>query len=174
MSTRFSVTIRCLNPDCGHRYKRVLMAENEDALSYVPDPPCPECRKRSKKKRFDYDGQAPAVGGSMVARAVDITAEIAMENTGLTDLRDDVREGETATPKLAPRLQQMADNMFARPKGRGHGANIMGLSPAAVRQAAVNGRFMTPDTPNPVAIQHTMKDRKPIEIVAGDGVGKRR
>lgn len=173
MSTKFSVTIRCLNPECNHRYKRVLTAEDENALAYVPDPPCPECRKRAKKRKFNFvDGQAPAVGGSMLAKAVDTTAQIVMEDQQMTDLRDDVREGETMTPKLAPRLQAMADGMFARPKGKGQG--LFGLSPAAVRQAAVSGRFMTPDTPNPVAIQHSMKDRKPIEIVAGDGVGRRR
>jgi hypothetical protein len=102
---------------------------------------------------------------------VDQTYQIVSEDYKMTDMRDNVREGETMAPKLAPRLQAMADNMFARPKQRGNpAAGIFGLSPRAVMQAAVSGRFNTPDTVNPVATQHRNRDRAPIHIVAGDGV----
>ncbi len=171
MSTKFSVTIRCLNPECNHKYSRVMSAPDEETLAVIPDPPCPKCSRKPRKKRFDYAaGTAPAVGGSLVVRAVDQTAAIVMADHHLTDLRSDVREGETMAPKLPPRLQAMADGMFSRPKRPGQAQGLFGLNPAAVRQAAVNGRFNTPDTVNPIAVQHSRKDRAPVHIVAGDNV----
>jgi hypothetical protein len=65
----------------------------------------------------------------------------------------------------------MADNMFARRNTRGlNPASIMGLHPKVIMQAAVNGRFKTHDTPNPVAIQHERRDAAPVHIIAGDGI----
>jgi hypothetical protein len=152
-----------------------MEAEDAETLERVPDPPCPQCKKAQRVRRAKFDGTAPAIGGSIVVRAVDQTAQIVMEDHHMTDLRSDVREGETMAPKLAPRLQAMADNMFARPKQRGNpAAGIFGLSPQAVMRAAVSGRFQTADTVNPVATQHRNRDRAPIHIVAGDGVGKNR
>lgn len=164
--TRFQVGIRCI--ECGHRYKRTMEASDEEALEALPDPPCPQCKKKARVTavpQFDYhSGQAPAVGGSLVARAVDQTAQIVMEDHGLTDLRSDVREGETMVPKIPPKLQAAADNMFSRPKGR-PGAGIFGMPPRAVLNAAVSGRFSTPDTVNPVAVQHAKREKAPIHFV---------
>lgn len=168
MSTRFQVTIRC--QVCLHRYKRVMEAEDAETLDRIPDPPCPQCKKAQKVRRAKFDGTAPAIGGSLVVRAVDQTAQIVMEDHKLSDLRSDVREGETMAPKLAPRLQAMADNMFTRPKRGNPAAGLFGLPTRAVINAAVNGRFNTPDTINPVAVQHRNRDRPPVRIVAGDGV----
>lgn len=170
MSTRFKVSIKCLA--CGHRYARVMRAMDEYELETIPDPPCPCCEKAGRIPAFNYEsGKAPAAIGSLLAQAVDTTAQIVMEDHGMTDLRDNVREGETAAPKLAPKLQAMADGMFARPKNRRRPTGgIFDLPPAAIMRAAVGGRFMTPDTAQPVAVQHAKRDRAPIHIVAGDGV----
>jgi hypothetical protein len=171
VGTKFQVTIRC--DLCQHRYKRTMEAEDEQGLDEIDDPPCPKCTKAAKAPRgmaFDT-GRAPAVGGSLQVRAVDFTADLVMRDHGMTDLRSDVREGESMAPKLPPRQQAMADNMFARRNSRGiNPASIMGLSPRAVMQAAVSGRFNTPDTPNPVAIQHARRDAAPTHIIAGDGI----
>lgn len=148
-----------------------MEAEDVETLERIPDPPCPTCKKAQKVRHAKFDGTAPAIGGSLIVRAVDQTAQIVMEDHGMTDLRSDVREGEAMAPKLAPRLQAMADNMFTRPKQRGNpGAGLFGLPTQAVINAAVKGRFNTPDTINPVAVQHRAKDRPPVHIIAGDGV----
>lgn len=170
MSTDFQVTIRCVK--CGDRYKRKMKAEDEAALARMPDPPCPSCKKKSGRKAFDYAGQAPSVGGSIAVRAVDQTAKIVMEDYKMTDLRSDVREGESMAPKLAPHLQRQADSMFQRPKAmRGNPqAGIMGMNPQSVLKSAVAGRFMTRDTVNPIATQHSAKTRPNLNIIAGDGV----
>lgn len=175
--TSYKVTIRCLT--CQHRYERVMKAESADLLADRPDPPCPKCRKRAKTNvpTFDYTtGQAPAVGGSLIAKAVDTTTEMVMQDYGMTDLRDAKREGDTMAPKLPGPMQSAADNFFNRPK-QGQRLNpnagsspLMGMSPGMVRNAAVSGRFMTPDTPNPVAMHHKRQSKLPVNIVAGDGV----
>ena len=171
MTTKYQLTIRCTV--CGTRFKRIMSADDEDALAALPDPPCPYCHRRPRKRKaFDFRGKAPAVGGSVAVRAVDQTAQIVMEDHKLTDLRSDVREGETMAPKLAPRLQAMADNMFSRPKGRAQNG-LFGMPPRAVLQAAVSGRFQTQDTVNPVALHHKRRDAMPVQIVAGDGVRQR-
>jgi len=170
MTTAFQVTIRCTA--CMHRYKRVMKAEDEESLAYVPDPPCPKCSVTAKRKKFDFkSGKAPGVGGSLIVRAVDTTLNIVAEDHKMTDLRTTVHEGESMAPKLPPRQQAMADNFFARPAGqRKARGGIFDLPPRAVMQAAVGGRFNTADTVNPVAIQHRKRESAPIHIIAGDGV----
>jgi hypothetical protein len=165
MSTKFAVTIRCL--DCGKRYKRTMEAETQEALAALPDPECPSCSKPRRKStvgEFKFNGKAPAVGGSLTVRAVDATAKIVMEDHGMTDLRSDVREGESMAPKLPPKQQALADGFFAGHKRPG-AAGMMGLSPQQVMKAAVGGRFNTPDTVNPVAIQHKKRESAPIHYV---------
>jgi hypothetical protein len=170
--TRFQVQIRCVA--CGHRYRRVLSAPDEITLAELPDPPCPQCLVSAKRAAFDFAaGKAPAVGGSLVVRAVDTTAEIVMEDHGLTDLRSDVREGETAV-KNPPHIQNQIDNFFARPRARGQRptGTIMDMPTSQVIKAAVSGRFMTEDTGTNWAIpeMHQKKVRPKINFIAGDGV----
>lgn len=169
MSTAFQVRIRCIS--CGTRYKRTMRAADEDQLAMLPDPPCPTCMKVERVRGMKFGtGVVPSIGGSLIAKAVDTTAEIVMEDYKMGDLRSDVREGESMAPKLAPKLQALADGMFSRPRGNGNPNNIMGLPTNALIKAAVGGRWNTPDTVNPVAVQHKAKSRPAINIIAGDGV----
>lgn len=160
--TRFQLTIRCIS--CGTRYKRTMSAPDEATLAVMPDPPCPSCNKPTKRKAFDFNGKAPAVGGSLVVRAMDTTMNIVADDYKMTDLNTDARQGSTMAPKLPPRQQALADNFFHRPKSRNAGG-LFSLSPQAIRQAAVSGRFNTPDTVNPVAVQHSKKERAPVTII---------
>ena len=168
MGTRWEIRIRC--QICSHRYKRVMTAADEATLERLPDPPCPQCKKAQKVRHAPFNGKAPAIGGNITVRAMDQTMRIVSEDHGMTDLRTTVHEGEAMAPKLAPRLQAMADNMFSRPKTRNPSAGIFGLPPQAILKSAVNGRFNTRDTVNPVAIQHAKRESAPIHIIAGDGV----
>ncbi len=171
MSTKFQVTLRC--QACQHKYKRVMEADDEDSLDDIPDPPCPVCSKAARKPRgLDVSkGKAPGIGGNLAVKATDYTMNMVAQDYGMTDLRTDAREGEAMAPKLPPRQQAMADNMFAKRGGRGvNPASIMGLDPRQVMRAAVGGRFNTPDTPNPVALQHKRRASAPVNIIAGDGV----
>ena len=162
--TRFQVTLRCTA--CGHKYKRVLKAESELELQFMSDPPCPICTHVHKTIGMDVGGgKAPGVVGSLHAKAIDATAQIVMEDHNMTDLRDNVHMGESAAPKLPPRLQAQADNMFTRPKN----LNIFnGLSTPQIIKAASSGAFMTKDTVNPVVTHHASRTSVPINIIARD------
>ncbi|MGO8705073.1 MAG: hypothetical protein ACLQVA_14775 [Candidatus Brocadiia bacterium] len=163
--SRFLVKLRCTS--CAHKFKRIMSAEDELHLAELPDPPCPRCGVIQHKRGMDVGGgKAPAVGGSLAVRAVDETARIVMEDHGMTDLRSDVREGESMAPKLPPKQQALADNFFAPPKSRRSAAGgIFSLPPAAVLKAAVGGRFMTPDTVVPMASQRA-SDRPAVNVIA--------
>ena len=171
--TRFQLSCRCTS--CGLKFRRVIEAESEADIVYGQAPPCPTCARGQKSKvaKFDFHSRkAPAAGGSLRVRAIDTTAQIVMEDYGMSDLKDRVYEGETAAPKLPPKLQTMADNMFARPKSprRQQLGGIFGLPTQAVIKAAVGGRYMTPDTAQPIAEHHKRRDKAATIFVAGDGI----
>ena len=169
--TRFQITIRCVA--CSHRYKRTIEAPDEQSLDDAPDPPCPKCAKVARvAPPYPYaEGKAPAVGGSLVVRATDYTANAMMEDYNMTNVRDfnKVEPGEMAAPKLPPAQQNAVDNFFGGPRNR---RNPLGMTSKQIVQTAVRGGFTTRDTVNPVAIHAETKTRAPINIVAGDGVRK--
>jgi hypothetical protein len=104
---------------CGHKYHR------DSPLVSLDAPPCPRkvCRLEREleaqkadmarlMKMFE-DGTGPAhIGMNVGVKAVDETARIVMEDYHLTDLKDNIREGETMAPKLPLHQQQAADNFF--------------------------------------------------------------
>ena len=58
--------------------------------------------------------RTPAVvGANNTVKAVDATAEMVMADYNLTDLRDNIREGESMAPKLPAAAQAAADSYFA-------------------------------------------------------------
>ena len=77
---------------------------------------CPNkaCKAVQTQPTFDLDsGRAPGIiGAKTIVKAVDLAAKIAMEDYHLTDLKDNIREGESMVPRIAPKLQQAADTMF--------------------------------------------------------------
>jgi len=164
--TRFQTRLRCTA--CGHRYRRVEYAPDEESLAYTAAPACPKCAVPERVIGMDVAaGRAPAVGGSLAVRAVDETAKIVMEDHNLTDLRSDVREGENMVPKLPPRQQALADNFFAAPQRRRNPAGgIFSLPPAAVLKAAVGGRFMTPDTISAPSMIRDASHAPRVDVIA--------
>ena len=168
MSTKFEVKLRCRV--CSHRYKRILNSADE------PDPPCPRCLKAERTRGMDFDrNRAPAaIGQNVQVRAIDETAKVTMEMYGMTDLRSDVRPGETAAPKLPPKQQEAADNFFVGRK------SIKGPMRTIAARAAMNA-FSGNATAvasaqgarNPIELVHKAKIRPDVRFVAGDGVSKR-
>ena len=125
---RYRVTYEC--EKCGHVYHRIYKV--------VPrkDPPCPNrsCSDKSEiedlKKRLDNltamleSGQAPAhIGQNVRVKAIDHTANIVMEDYGMTNLKDRVEPGEGVAPKLPPEQQKLADGYFGGSALKEHGIN---------------------------------------------------
>lgn len=155
--TSYKVTFRC--NDCGHVFKRTL--HKIDA----PDPKCPHCLKEQRTRGMDMAGRPPAIGGSIIGKAVDTTAEIVMQDHGLPDLKDNIRQGEISAPKLAPHLQRQVDNFFGGSAAL-RGTGIRGA--AALGQRALSGAFRSPDQPDILGGTHAARARPRVNVVASD------
>jgi hypothetical protein len=163
-------------PQCGTKWKGPVytampgMTAVEDAETR-PIPNCPnlDCGIAQIPRGMDMSSnRAPAtIGANISVKAIDETAKIVMQDYGMTDLRTDVREHETASPKLAPVLQAQADNFFV---GRGRRQQVgvrdpktgnvvpMKSSPAAMGAAAISGAFRQPAGRNPIENMHAAAD----------------
>lgn len=124
--SKYILVLRCKS--CKHRYKRTVTVEAGCSVDDIVDPPCPKCAKKTNRTDVSEtstspipidpdamfrEGRAPGiVGDKNVVKAIDLTAKIVMENYGLSDLKSNIREGETMAPRLPPRQQTMADNFF--------------------------------------------------------------
>lgn len=116
------ITFQCAA--CDHIWSRTYKAEPKK------DPPCPNKRCADQAEIVDLkrqmanltamleSGQAPpTVGANARVRAIDVTADIVMQDNKLTNLKDNIRMGETMAPKLPPEQQKRADNLFAAAGG---------------------------------------------------------
>jgi hypothetical protein len=105
---RYRIVFRCKH--CGNAWAKIC------ATPDPKQPRCPnlDCKKVHRDIGFDPGlGTAPAaVGMSNTTKAIDLTAEITMKTYGLTDLKDNLREGESMAPKLPAPQQQQVDTFF--------------------------------------------------------------
>ena len=137
-------------PRCGNKWRGKVVtvldgmsAEEHAAFKLEMDatPQCPnlDCGVISVPRGIDLSLQtAPGlVGSNLQVKAIDETAKIVMQDYGMTDLRSDVRPGETTAPKIAPALQTQADNFFVGGRKRHPGLpNRPTMSPAFLAMAA--------------------------------------
>lgn len=114
---RYRVTALCLR--CQEEYEWVTTKlEGKDR-------PCPKkrCREAARAEEIErevanrtkmLEEQRPPghIGDKPIVKAIDTTAQIVMEDHGLTDLKDNIRRGESMAPKLPPAQQRMADGFF--------------------------------------------------------------
>ena len=136
-------TYKC--DDCGTTFDK-LHFDRAD-----PPPPCPGCEAISAKQT-----QVPAGFsiGSNKSKAVDLTADILEKDYGVSNFRDNMREGDTAaiTPAaIAPAVNGFF-NQGARPTIPGLTmSNVLAQAKAGAAQSKAEGR-------NPVTmLQRSMK-----------------
>ena len=114
---RYRITCRCLR--CKKPYSYVATTLSS------PDRPCPrkKCREAATQEEIERrarnlaamlaEQKAPGhIGDNVRVKAVDKTAEIVMADYGMTDLKDNIREGDIVAPKLPPAQQKLADGYF--------------------------------------------------------------
>ena len=158
--------------ECGHKWKRTIATNNP---LEVEDPACPSCKKAKKRSEhfsaFDpAGGRAPSYANNVKNQALDATAEIIMREHQMTDIRGptDTRVGESSAPKIPPKLQTMADNMFA-PKRQfesmGFGRQS-GMQAGMIAQAAMRGAYSPAATGSPDPIAVAQAPRKTVAEVA--------
>ena len=138
--------------ECGTSIKNYLKMSRDD-----PDPECPGCSAISQRL-------PPVVNiGTNKGRAVDI-AQREAEDHGFTDMRDNLREGDIAAPRLAPHLQKVVDGFWgsaATPALAGKGpADMLAIARNAAAQSKAEGS-------NPLALT-----QQKMRLHGGDGKPK--
>jgi DNA-directed RNA polymerase subunit RPC12/RpoP len=146
---------------------------------------CPACGSKEIQFRGKISHDV-CTDSKVKTQAIDMTANIVMEDHKLGDLKDNVRMGETMAPKLAPGAQAMADSFASGGKSkdgqmRVYDANTRQIrtiparkNMAGIVKRAMAGGMRDPSSyRDPVAMVQPAYDRlKRVSIVAGDGVGK--
>lgn len=142
--TRYKITCRCLR--CGRTYWKLV--------DVIPknDPPCPrkKCKEAALREEVMKEmanseamlesGQGPTViGANPRVRAVDKTAEIVMADYRMTNIRDNVREGENMVTTLPQAQQEKVDNYFKAQPLRNRGFSSQQVN--ALKQKAISGAF---------------------------------
>jgi hypothetical protein len=135
---RYKITCRCLR--CLKSYSWTTTRITDD------DRPCPrkackaaaleeeiERRALNLSRMLDEQRAPGVIGDKPIVKAIDTTANIVMEDHHLTDLKDNIREGEPMAPKLPPPQQHAADEFFS-------GKAVMEQAGLHNRQAQLMGR----------------------------------
>ncbi len=125
----YVVTLEC--PRCLKAYKwrtKNLGAREPDC----PKKKCVEAKVRDQSareianlKQMIEDQIAPGhIGANVNVKAIDKTAEIVMQDHKMTDLKDNIRAGESMVQKLPGPMQAAADGFFGggNMRARGHRA----------------------------------------------------
>ena len=111
--------------DCGTRFDKLHFDRSEGP------PECPGCQAISAKQQ-----QVPA-GFSIpgkVGKAADICYDIASRDYGMTNMRDNLREGDIAAAPLPAKLAEASQNFFQG------GGPVISMARAGARAAAAEGR----------------------------------
>lgn len=171
--SRWRIHYQCQR--CGHKYSQVTTKLDGK------DKPCPVkvCQAEARHEevmreahnlaKIIAEQRAPEhIGDNPMNRAIDRTAEVVMTDYGLTDLKDNVREGDTIAPKLPTvgesgmKLSEAADKFFAGPgalqkEGMSRQAQILGAQ-------AIAGSFANMAA-NPARLTAAKKGAPPLTLV---------
>lgn len=153
---------------CGHEWSRITTKPGGK------EPPCPlkACKEAALEEEINLraenmarillEQRAPGVIGNNVQnKAIDTTAEIVMQDHHLTDLRDNIRPGESMAPKLPGPQQAAADNFFSAGAAAGsRQAKMM----SRLGQRAIAGAFRSTAL-NPATIVGGTPGETPLRVV---------
>jgi len=136
---RYRIRCRCLR--CGKTYSKIVSKLTDD------NPPCPRkvCKELAKAEEralmeanlramIEAERGPGHIGNKPIVQAIDKTAEIVQQDYALTNLKDSLREGDIAAPRLPPKQQDAADNFF-NPK-----AQMKGIDARHRKQMELLGR----------------------------------
>lgn len=110
--------ITCLCQRCGEEFSWKAKTPGGK------DRPCPRraCREAIRQEEIQAaaeklagileHGPPAVVGRNPYVKAADKTADMVMTDYGMTDLKDNIREGEAMAPKLPKPMQAAADGFF--------------------------------------------------------------
>lgn len=179
--TKYRMTFKC---SCGNIFRKIT---TDPDLMAPPCPKCKQSHKKTKfvrtgdgpisdsdlfaekvarklretpewQQQYMAKALAPTtVESRNLNKCVDKTADIVMHDYKMTNLKDNVRPGETMAPKLAPNLQSAADGMFG---GGSSQKKRLGIDTARIARAAMSGSLRDPRSyVDPVAALHKAESR---------------
>jgi hypothetical protein len=175
--TKYKIRYKC--ELCGHEYSRTYKAIP------VKDPLCPSkaCiakqelaslkQQMANLQRMIEEGHAPGqIGNKVVVKAVDETARIVMEDYKMTDLKDNIRHGESVAPKLPGQQQALADNYFGG--GGLRAAGISSKQAQALGRRAIAGAFRsTALNPGSIQLPEVKNGQSPLRVMRTEPTGKK-
>ena len=184
--TKYRITYSCSK--CGHQFTKT----HTDIPKKEPKCPNKACAEQSELAQLRKEvsnlramlesGEAPAqIGHRPRTKAIDTTAEVVMQDYGLTNLKDNIRHGETMAPKLPGPKQDLADNYFG-----GQGLRTMNITPGtptvevSAKQVNLLGRRALAGafrgmavTPGAIAPRGARPGEKALHMVRTEPTGKR-
>lgn len=167
-------TYRC--SDCKHEFSRIT--------KNLPkrEPKCPKCAK-ANRIRFkssvstdthphievtniqggtpDAPVKAFSMGKSNFTKAMDMTADIVMKDYGMTNLKDNLREGDSMAPKLRQDLESKVDQVFAPSRKPVAGANAARSMNSTLMKQINSGAFKAYGGANDVVAKQQALGFKP-------------
>jgi len=175
--TKYKIRYQC--ELCGHEYSRTYKAVP------IKDPPCPskaclatqELESLKKQvanlQRMVEEGQGPGqIGNKTVVKAVDETARIVMEDYKMTDLKDNIRQGEAVAPKLPGQQQSMADNYFGG--GSLRSAGISAKQADLLGRRAISGAFRSAAlNPSSIQLPEVRNGQSALRMMRSEPTGKK-
>ncbi len=153
---RYRITYQC--DLCGHSWSRTT-TKLSGRDPPCPNPVCKEARYQADVRRealnmaqIIAEQRAPGhIGDNPVVKQIDTTAQIVMEDHHMTDLKDNVREGDTMAPPLPTvgasgmKMKDVADGFFGggdamKRAGMGRQAELLGRQAIAGHFASMAAR----------------------------------
>lgn len=146
--------------------------------NYLPGdeiPNCPSCKQIPLEvvNKLDLSGPPPAHIGSVKSKAVDETYKAMEAQYGITDMRDNLREGDVAAPPLTAQQREMKRVWDANQGAAAMGGGMNGMTGQGFIDAAkMNGGGTTVDDLK--KITRTMPSTRDLTQVLGkaDSAGK--
>ena len=138
---KYKVTSLCRH--CGTKFSTIVSDVGRKKQIRCPNL---DCNKVQREIGFDPgEGQAPGLIGSNIAKAIDFTAEKVMREHGMTDLKDNIREGDTMAPTLPKEQQKAVDTFFTPEKNPRLSNRGKRAIAGAFRSTALDVRGVLPD-----------------------------
>jgi predicted nucleic acid-binding Zn-ribbon protein len=169
---KYKITCKCLR--CGHIYKRVVARLTDD------NPPCPKkaCKaviaaeerammERNIRRIIEEERGPGHIGANVSVKAIDFTAEVVQKDYGLTNLKDNIREGEAMAPALPPVMQKAADNFFQGSVQNAEGKSRRAKQMDLIGRRAIAGAFRNMAV-NPGAVVGGQTGQKAIRKVGDE------
>lgn len=156
---------RC--PRCKEAKRRTRVApKNKSRIVVSGDVKKYAERKDDRMQDMIAAGKPPSSGPSARSRAFDATAEIVMEDYGMTniDMNSNLREGDNSVPKLRPDLEKQVDSVF-----KSQGNKVIGMGGSSQLNTAITNQInsgMFKGYGDVVQRQQESGIRVPVNVIA--------